>query len=656
MPIQFIDNQPITWRDNFPTFDQCKGYNDIGCTTYANSDFMYAQWKQTQCIGSTNEFCNPTFTNSNPEKVTNGNFTSGSTGWVLSNATYDSVNKRINFSNSANGSMTYADSFTSFSWYAVTVTVGGNTQGNLTIALRGATNSSTIYSPGTYTFYIQAGSGTNNLTLTSASIWNGWVDDVSVKLAGADCTDFGTGAQDFSVVNGSITKIVNYATNFYSYFNFGSPIGGYYKITFTVSNFSGGIIFLADGGAGIGSIYSNGVYTFYKNISSISGTGQIGVNFSFSDDCYATISDINAKLYSNYYQVILKSTTGGTDYDISSSLIYYQDYITLKKDLSSFDPGCYQLCLYDACGQDANEALIVDVGIDDPPSWTLNAGTGTGTKTGGLIHFVSGTGTPKQFYITSVDQYPGYTNMVLDWSITTGQIDTDCSIYIYDKTNTIYRLVKSPLSNTTYTGTLSFTNQPTSTAINIQYLIYTTNSSTGKVYELTDISLVLQAYIPGRFNVYCSNCIEIKNDDDCQTLVSGYNGEDSYGFHFDSADPTYFRLGARVNAMMINPKYKGDSKTYTDSQGNNILTKTKTDKEYTLFINYTDEHNHDWLRLALLSDTVNVGTYIAGYADYVNTDGDYQPEWPDNLGQWPTAQARVSLISKSGTLFNNNAG
>jgi hypothetical protein len=75
-----------------------------------------------------------------------------------------------------------------------------------------------------------------------------------------------------------------------------------------------------------------------------------------------------------------------------------------------------------------------------------------------------------------------------------------------------------------------------------------------------------------------------------------------------------------------------------------------------LFINYTDEHNHDWLRTAVLSDTVKIGSLIAGYNYFVSTDGDYQPEWPDTLGQWPTAQARVELIKKTGTIYNNNAG
>ena len=170
MAIQFIPNQPLTWNSKEATWDDCKTTNDHACTLYSNDDTLYAQWKQTECGAGVNKFCNPDFTNSNPEKITNGNFNTGSTGWTLLNSTYDAVNKRINFNPLLNGSMIYPDTFNAGSVYIVKVETGGNTVGNLTVSLRGNTNYSTIYTPGTYTFLIQAGAGTNELKIGRAHV------------------------------------------------------------------------------------------------------------------------------------------------------------------------------------------------------------------------------------------------------------------------------------------------------------------------------------------------------------------------------------------------------------------------------------------------------------------------------------------------------
>lgn len=654
MAIQFIPNQPLTWNSKEASWDDCKTTNDHACTLYSNDDILYAQWKQTECGAGVNKFCNPDFINSNPEKITNGNFTSGSTGWTLLNSTYDAVNKRINFNPLLNGSMIYPDTFNAGSVYIVKIETGGNTVGNLTVSLRGNTNYSTIYTPGTYTFLIQAGAGTNELRITGASLYNGWVDNVSVQLAGIDCTEFDIGPQDWQVIQpGSIKKIATYASNFYADFDAGSPIGGYYKITCKVSGMSTGSLTLADGGNVFLTITTNGIYEFFATIGSITGMGYIGVNFSASADFDGIISDLSAIQYSNYYQVYLESTDGGTDYYLSNDIDYYQEYLTLKKDLSLINPGCYELCIYDACGQNVNQQLLEDTSFLSPAKWSLNPGFGTAVVSGGNLTMTSAAVPLNVFVITSTTNYPlSYSTMVINWSFSTATWQAPADVYLQDK-NGVNHLLCTASANSTYSGTLTLSNQNT-LGIAIRLIISYTGGLV-KTFQMTDLSLILDAYIPGKFNRYCSNCLEIKASDECLKLVAGTCNEDSFGFHFDPADPTYFQIGARVNAMLINPKYKGDIKSYNDSQGNNIVTKAKTDKEYTLFINYTDEHNHDWLRTSVLCDDIKIGGFISGYRHYINTDGDYQPEWPDNLGNWPSAQARVTVIEKDKTIYNNNA-
>ena len=660
MAILFIDNQPLTWKEKEATYDGCKRYNEHGCTTYTTFDWLYAQWKQQPCAGGANVFCNPDFTNSNPLKISNPDFTSGSTGWTLTNATWDSVNKRINFSGASNGTMVYTDSFSIGSVYKVTITVGGATQGYLTVSLRGATNFSTIYGTGSYTFYITAGSSVNNnINIASTSIWNGWVDDVQVQLQGIDCTEFSgvNQANDWNVLApGVIKKNADYAADFYALFNPGTQVGGYYKVSFTVTNWTQGQLFIQDGIQTLLTVSSNGYFEYFDTITSITGVGSIGVGFSATAEFDGVISGIQAIQYANYFQVRLESTTGGPVYDLSGNLEYYQDYLTLKKELSLITPGCYELCIYDACGQNVGQELLSDITFGSPGDWSLDPSYGSATVAGGKLTFTSGLGPTHQFSATNVNLWPSYNNMVIDWSFSAGLWEgSGVSVFIIGK-NGVPHLLCYPIANQTYSGTLSLANQGSSSGIAIQILVVFPSPPNNKKLELLDFSIVLQAYIPGRMNVYCSNCIEIKDDDSCLTWVSGRNGEDSFGFHFDPLSGIPFEIGARVNAMMINPKYKGALKTYNDSEGNNFVTKAKTDKQYTLFVNYTDEHTHDWLRTAVLSDTVKIGSFAAGYDEYVAVDGDYQPEWPDNLGTWPTAQARIDLIPKTKTIYNNNAG
>jgi len=108
--------------------------------------------------------------------------------------------------------------------------------------------------------------------------------------------------------------------------------------------------------------------------------------------------------------------------------------------------------------------------------------------------------------------------------------------------------------------------------------------------------------------------------------------------------------------MLINPKYDGDSNRYADANGKYTVTKANSGKVYTLFIDYTDEHTHDWLRLAVLSDTVRIGAFTNTNNYYTAIDGGYEPEWPDNLGNWPSAQARIDVQKQTDELYNNNAG
>lgn len=661
MAIQFIDNQPLTWRTSWATDSDCKTPADKACTVYSTNDYLFAQWKQTPCGVSTNKMCNPTFTNSNPDLVTNGSFTSNSTNWTLgTGVTRDATNKRIQFPGTTLASaLSQTITFTAGAAYDITFTVGGMTGGTITPKLGGSAGTA-VNAAGTYTQTILAPG--NNLVFDIAG-FDGWIDDIVIKL---NIFEGGCWAGDYPKwkINptGSITKIAGLSGTLTGTIN-NINTGGYYKLTFKVSGLTAGQFTVEPVGAGVlGTITGDGYYEYWFTANGSS------IYFHADTDCNGTMSDFDVRLYSNYYTVILKDTKNNTEADLSAELELYQDWVTIKYQLGDVDPGCYELCVYDACGYSISDSIITDTSFNDASKWDLtNSSGGTQSIAGGKLTW-SVPASPTSATLSAIsigvnDYWPAASTIVFDWTFTTGSSTFNPShiqLAIIDPDNTASLQIGSISANTTYTGTYTFTGLSETPNINPYFIVNNSDSlSQARSLEILDFNITVQAYIPGQMTEYCSNCIEVIDYPDaekCTVWVGGTNGADAFGFHFDPTDPTPFQVGARVRAMLINPKYTGDHKRYTTATGKNIVTASSTDKVYTLLIDYTDEHTHDWLRIACLSDTLRIGAFSNTTAKYVGTDGDYSPEWPDNIGNWPAAQARVEVIAVNDTLYNNNAG
>ena len=657
MAIQFLDNQPLTWRTSWATDSNCKVTNDKACTIYSTNDYLFAQWKQTPCGAGSNILCNTDFTNSNTEKVTNGSFTTNSTGWTLgSGVTRDAVNARMQFSGSLPSTAMVQSSLTltNGSYYDVTFTIGGMTKGTMTPLLSTATGTP-VLSAGTYTQTIQA-NGTSGLTLRGDYNFNGWIDNISVKEAVLNTGCFAsTYANEWIVGDGIITKTAGHASQLnqsITPFN----VGAYMKLKLRVSGYSAGTLTVYNFGNGtpLFTITADGVYEAYFN------SVNAAIIYDTTADFSGSISELSVIELSNYFSVLLKDTKNLTVEDMSGSITLHEDWVILKHPLFGVDPGCYELCVYDACGYNINTEIGCDAGFDDPTQWDYTTNQSYVAISGGVMTLSYNTGTYDGLnycaagYLQSLNP----TTVVCSFSIDVGQLDAPLTLQFWDTNAAYSQLFNLDTPNTSYSGTFTLSNANFSNPF--QFSFEFVGGSAGDIAVLDNFQFFIQAYVPGQMTEYCSNCIEVidyPDADYCTQWVGGTNGEDSFGFHFNPSDTVPFQIGARVRSMMINPKYKGDIKKYATASGNNIVTRSSSDKVYTLFIDHTDEHTHDWLRLAVLSDTVKVGNYSGqSNINYVNNDGDYQPEWPDNLGNWPSAQARVELSPKTGTLYNNNAG
>jgi hypothetical protein len=657
MAIQFIDNQPLTWRTDWPTDSDCKTPYDRACTLYTTNDYLMAQWKQTPCGNGDNQIVDDDFINANSELVTNGNFTSNATGWTLSGATYDATNKRIQFS-AFGQSLEQSGVVSAGNTYDVTFTIGGNTNTSLKLLLGGTLHPTYFNSPGTYTVTMVAGGSNTKIRFENYGLppaYNGWIDSISVKLNSWSGGDWTTANPTLWLNNGdaTVTKVAGTASTLVGTVNT-LPAGAYIRIGINVTNMTAGQLDIVTDSSK-GSITANGFYYFYDSDYNNDNL-TLSANAAFN----GTISQVSVVVYSNYFSVVLRDTKGATDYDLSSYLTYDEDWVTLNYQLGSVDPSCYELCFYDACGYDVSEELISDpdftqaIGGSDWPSSVVTSGSLA--ITGGKL-VLTQSGIPLTAYVeanpTTWQGFAGNTFTVIDYDFTTvlAQYTGFTRIQLYDSaTGYELTLVTSPSAGTQYQGTVNWPytiGNASKLAIRIQ-----STGTNGTKIELENMSLIVTAYVPGQMAEYCSNCIEILDGDDCTLWVGGSNGSDAFGFHFANN----FQVGARVRAMMINPKYKGSNKRYTDADGKYTVTQANTGKIYTLFIDYTDEHTHDWLRVAVLSDTVRIGQFTNTNNYYTSTDGDYEPEWPDTLGNWPAAQARIDMQKQNDELYNNNAG
>lgn len=657
MAIQFLDNQPLTWRTDWPTDSDCKTPYDRACTLYTTNDYLMAQWKQTPCGNGDNQITDPDFINANGELVTNGNFTTNATGWTLSGATYDATNKRIQFSGIGQ-SLEQSGVVSAGNTYDVTFTIGGNTNTSLKLLLGGTLHPTYFNSPGTYTVTMVAGGSNTKIRFENYALppaYNGWIDSISVRLNSWSGGDWTTANPTLWLNNGdaTVTKVAGTASDLVGAVDT-LPAGAYIRIGINVTNMTAGQLDIVTDSSK-GSITANGFYYFYDSDYNNDNL-TLSANAAFN----GTISQVSVVVYSNYFSVVLRDTKGATDYDLSSYLTYDEDWVTLNYQLGSVDPSCYELCFYDACGYDISEELISDpdftqaIGGSDWPSSVVTSGTLA--ITGGKL-VLTQSGIPLTAYVeanpTIWQSFAGNTFTVIDYDFTTvlAQYTGFTRIQIYDSaTGYELTLVTSPAAGTQYQGTVNWPytiGNASKLAIRIQ-----STGTNGTKIELENMSLIVAAYVPGQMAEYCSNCIEILDSDDCTVWVGGSNGSDAFGFHFANN----FQVGARVRAMMINPKYKGGNKRYANAEGKYTVTQANTGKIYTLFIDYTDEHTHDWLRVAVLSDTVRIGAFTNTNNFYTSTDGDYEPEWPDTLGNWPAAQARIDMQKQTDELYNNNAG
>jgi len=123
--------------------------------------------------------------------------------------------------------------------------------------------------------------------------------------------------------------------------------------------------------------------------------------------------------------------------------------------------------------------------------------------------------------------------------------------------------------------------------------------------------------------------------------VSGQNTGIQDGFYWGDI----FVMGQRIRLLRISPTWEVQGKDYVYSSGRNVSPAITKDKLYELFIDYLDEWAHDALVIQLFADEFTIDD-----VPYFTNLENYEPEWSKNMNR-NLAQVRMTIKKKVSRLF-----
>lgn len=143
-----------------------------------------------------------------------------------------------------------------------------------------------------------------------------------------------------------------------------------------------------------------------------------------------------------------------------------------------------------------------------------------------------------------------------------------------------------------------------------------------------------------------SNHFNVQATQDCSKLLKWYNDDNAFGVDFT----TGYESSLRIPAQLINPTYDQDAEEFDDSAGENHITYGKSNKFWTLQIDFLQDYLHDALRLALIHDHL----FIDG-EEYTARPENYEPAWPSKQGARRYTKMNIEVRKKIENNINTSS-
>lgn len=497
MPLLRNKFQPYFPDPDSPNKYQCGP--EKYCWPVQGGDRVLTQFYQTPC--NANLVCDPDFSDYTlgPELLTNPSFTGNANGWLESGDTPITtttpiwqwvVGDRIELipasSAPVNGAYQYILGLNSNSYYRITVDFE-ILQGYVSSIRLATYDSLAFFTSGFYEFIVPTGTITSNIfEFDPYTTFEGYLDSASVKEVTFNCWDLNN---SWIVGTGSVSHILNTVGDLVdispNYIN----AGGYYKASVTISEYVSGSVDFYVSDVLVGTISANGVYEYYVN-PTLNGT----IKFTPTSDFVGSISNpIVYELKTDYALELIDSN--GNIFDVSDSINYYQDYVTVDLDLNDYElaDGCYNLNMYDYCVVTSDNLAQDPSFVDGYTYWTRNNAPAQYDDTGDQMKFIFDPfGQGFTDYVTNGDFSGGATGWTLgaNWSVVGGKaVHTPGSTAALSQTMTL----PTPGIGTNYSYYVGFTiNNWTVGSVTVKL----GNAVNGTSYTWKGNDTMIQVYVP----------------------------------------------------------------------------------------------------------------------------------------------------------------
>lgn len=370
MPLLRNKYQPYIPDPDSPLSLTCG--DEAYCHPISLGDQIMTQFYQTPCAA--NLIADPDFEDVTlgAELLTNGTFTGSAASWALTgNWVYNSDAIDHTASGAFDTATQTGLAISGGSYYQVQVVATNISAGYCNILLGGGANLAVVSDNGTSTYYVYAQGSNTDIVISTSTDFAGTIDSISLKAI--TTTDWTTNSNwqledGMACALGSTGSLVENVANYIT-------VGGYYKITVTASNVTGGTceVYVAD--ILVGTISGNGTFTYWTETRpTVTGVVTFTPDTNF-DGC---LSDPALYELRDDYEAVLISMETGSEYDISSYIEYYQDWVTLIFRISTLELGygCYYYEVYDSCLTTGNDLVTNgDFSTGDFTGWTRNNGS-----------------------------------------------------------------------------------------------------------------------------------------------------------------------------------------------------------------------------------------------------------------------------------------
>lgn len=140
--------------------------------------------------------------------------------------------------------------------------------------------------------------------------------------------------------------------------------------------------------------------------------------------------------------------------------------------------------------------IISDYSFNDAAKWNLNntyPGSNLSSIGSGKLTLTTGAAAYNEWRIGDnviSEVFPAATSFTIKYNVTTGVMGYNANLYMSDKLGVYHLIAGSAVSNTSYTGTITLSNQGTAAGITPQLRIYIAGGvSAGTVMEIVDFRL-----------------------------------------------------------------------------------------------------------------------------------------------------------------------